>query len=146
MSEQKTDSQCTGPFSDAFDCPVHDPRRQPASLASGSSAPQEGERAAFKAGFLAVWNSGTADKPAGWTFDGPAAADLEPRAWEAWRGLTGEASSAPPDLRQQGREDVLQMLSDDLVADMRVALRISDNLREAVGEVSPAAGQEHDSD
>lgn len=38
-AEPRRDPDCTGPFSDAFDCPVHDPRKAapvPASPAGGS--------------------------------------------------------------------------------------------------------------
>ena len=35
--------QCTGPFSDAFDCPVHDPRTQSAAVVSPVPARAESD-------------------------------------------------------------------------------------------------------
>lgn len=35
------EKECTGPFSDAFDCPVHDPRKRQPVPAVGASLPQE---------------------------------------------------------------------------------------------------------
>ena len=57
---------------------------------------QPSEREAFKAGFLAVHtNTGPPWYQRIWTFDGVAAADLEPEAWAAWETKRGPLPAAP---------------------------------------------------
>lgn len=60
----------------------------------------EQERAAFKAGFLAVWNRPHDENPAHWSFDGPAAVDKEPEAWAAWAETAPPAGAQMPEPRQ----------------------------------------------
>ena len=57
-------------------------------------------REAFKAGFLAVCRKKSDDTPLDmltrvWTFDGVAAADLEPEAYAAWRALSPSTPGEP---------------------------------------------------
>ena len=57
-------------------------------------------REAFRAGFLAVCRKKSDDTPLDmltrvWTFDGVAAADLEPEAYAAWRALSPSTPGEP---------------------------------------------------
>lgn len=58
----------------------------------------EGQREAFRAGFLATVPDSKRGIP--WSFDGPAAADREPEAWEAYQKLLTSAPAGEPRCRQ----------------------------------------------
>lgn len=75
-------------------------------------------RAAFQAGFLAVWNKPTEEKGAHWSFDGPSAADKEPEAWEAW------SASLPPVEQGEQPEDEIARLKAARAEDAAVILSL----------------------
>lgn len=84
-------------------------------------APQPTIREAFRSGFLAVFNrQHDEETPAHWSFDGPAASDLEPAAWEAYEKAAAVSPlvPAPPELQP---DEVVQWAIDRHENTLRLA-------------------------
>jgi hypothetical protein len=93
MSAEQIDCNCTMPegLGHEYGCQYYRREAKPASLPPVEQGAQPASdlsalREAFRAGFLAVHRAeGPYHMTRVWTFDGVAAADLEPEAWEAYK-------------------------------------------------------------